>query len=112
MAKSQQVKNIIEAILDPKLSRSQQILAFHDATSHRRLSSTVKSAGLKSPLQNAVALYHLEQQKHSIQSAADTTKAKGRPTDDRRSFIEVHILACADSPEMHKVKQYHPSKPG
>jgi hypothetical protein len=30
--------------------------------------------------------------------AAETTKTKGRPTDDRRSFIKVNLLACAESP--------------
>jgi hypothetical protein len=98
MAKSRQVKKIIEAILDPKLSRPQQILAFHEAANHPRMRSTVKSAGFTSPTENSVTNYLLEQQKKMIQSAAETTKLRGRPTDDRRSFIEANILACADSP--------------
>jgi hypothetical protein len=87
MAKSRQVKKIIEAILDPKLSRPQQILAFHEAANHPRIRSTAKSAGLTSPVENYVAHYLLEQQKKMIGSAAETTKTKGRPTVDQRSFI-------------------------
>jgi hypothetical protein len=92
MAKSHQVKKIIEAILDPKLSRPQQILAFYEAANHSQIRSTVKSAGLTSPVENYVAHYLLEQQKKMIGSAAETTKTKGRPMDDRRSFIEANLL--------------------
>jgi hypothetical protein len=99
MAKSRQVKKILDSILDPKLSRPQQILAFHEAMNHPRIQATVKSAGLTSPDDNSVAHFLLLQQKKMIESAGETAKAKGRPTDDRRSFIEANLLACAESPE-------------
>ncbi len=99
MAKSRQVKNILDSILDTKLSRQQQILAFHEAMNHPRIQATVKSAGLTSPDDNYVAHFLLLQQKKMIKSAGETAKAKGRATYNRRSFIEANLLACAESPE-------------
>ena len=98
MAKSRQVKKILDSILDPKLSRPQQILAFYEAMNHPRIQCTVKSAGLTSPDENSVARFLLEQQKKMMKYAGVTAKAKGRPTDDCRSFIEANLLACAESP--------------
>jgi hypothetical protein len=34
-----------------------------------------------------------------IESAAETRKTKGRPTDDQRCFIKANLLACAESPD-------------
>jgi hypothetical protein len=99
MAKSRQMKNILDTILDPKLSRPQQILALHEAMNHPKIQSTVTSAGLSSPSKNLVAPCPLNQQKKMIQAAAETAKAKGRLTDNGQSFIEANLLACAESPE-------------
>jgi hypothetical protein len=90
---------ILELILDPKLSRPQQILAFHEAMNHPKISSTMKSAGLTTPFETSVNHFLLEQQKKMIESAAFTTKTKGRTTNDCRSFIKANLLACAESPE-------------
>jgi hypothetical protein len=59
----------------------------------------MKSAGLICPVEDQVALYHEEQRKRLFTIARKTQKKEGQTSNDRRSFIESNLVACAESPE-------------
>jgi hypothetical protein len=100
MAKSRQITRIRNAILDSSLNQSQQILALHEAANHPSLRSIMKSAGLIRPMADEVAMYHEEQRKRLFTLARGTQRKEGQTSNDRRSFVESNLVACADSPEL------------
>jgi hypothetical protein len=99
MAKSRQVSKIRNTILNTRLSHAQQIVALRDAANHPQLRSIVKSAGLFIPDKTEVVLFHESQRKRLFETAFSTEKKQGRSTDDRRSFLEANLVACANSPD-------------
>jgi hypothetical protein len=99
MAKSRQVSKIRNTILNTRLSHAQQIVALRDAANHLQLRSIVKSAGLVIPDETEVALFHESQRKRLFETTFSTEKKQGRSTDDRRSFLEANLVACANSPD-------------
>ncbi len=99
MAKSRQVTKIRNSILNSGLSHAQQIVALRDAANHPQLRSIVKSAGQIVPDESQVALFHESQRKRLFETAFSTEKKQGRSTDDKRSFLEANLVACANSPD-------------
>jgi hypothetical protein len=100
MAKSRQVSKIRNTILNTRLSHAQQIVALRDAANHPQLrTSIVKSAGLVILDETEVALFHESQRKRLFETVFSTKKKQGRSTDDRRSFLEAILVACANSPD-------------
>ena len=97
MTKSCQLKNIWSIILDPKVSCKPQVLALCEAANHHDLRSVVKSASLVQPIMAEVALFHEEQQKRLLLGANTRTTPKGRTNDQKCSFVEANLVACADS---------------
>jgi hypothetical protein len=101
MAKSWQITKIRNAILDCSLNKPHQILALHEAANHPSLCSfEVNSAGLIHLMEDEVTLYHEEQRKGLFTIAHETQKKEGQTSNDRRSFIESNLVACAESPEL------------
>jgi hypothetical protein len=99
MAKSRQVNNITNAIIDNNLTSAQQVMALHEAAKHPKIRSVIKSAGLILPKNAEVAVYHESQRKRLLERATSTGKRWARATDDKRSLVESNLLACADSPQ-------------
>jgi hypothetical protein len=104
MAKSRQVSKIRNAILNSGLSCAQQIVALRDAANHPQLRTIVKSAGLIIPDESEVAFFHESQRKRIFETAFSTEKKEGRTTDDKRSFLESNLVACATSPDNTQAK--------
>jgi hypothetical protein len=61
-----------------------QAVALKGALTHPEIRCVGKSIGFAGDAE--VALFHQEQQKTMIAIARKTTREKGRPTNDRRSF--------------------------
>ena len=97
-AKGRSVKEIIKAILNPKLTDEQVVTTIRTVSSDRRCRRYFKSAGLID-VEELEALRQNQKQMYRVLSKVmKTENMRGRPNDDIRSFVRSIFLAIRDSP--------------
>ena len=96
---SRVVQAIINCILDEKLNEEQQVLALHKAAQHYKLRRIFKSANLIDVKEYSLFRHMIDQTRKLIEVARETNTKQGRPTDDRRMFVDHLVMAMTTTPD-------------